>query len=382
MIKRFMSSENKKIYLSPPHMNGEEIAFVTDAIQSNWVAPLGPHVDAFESEMADYIGVSHAAALSSGTAALHLSLKILGIKRGDIVFCSDLTFVASANPIKYLGAIPVFIDSDETSWNMCPKSLEMAFKTHEPKAVIVTDIYGQCADYDSIKDICDRYSTPIIEDAAESLGASYKKQKCGSFGEMAILSFNGNKIITTSGGGMLLSDNLQYIDMARKLATQAREPAIHYEHKELGYNYRMSNIIAAIGRAQLKTIDTYVEKRRHIFNKYEAELGTIDNIGFMPEIENGRSTRWLSIMILNMVSREKIDVIINKLSMEKIEARPVWKPMHLQPLYRKNEYFSLNNKFSVSEKLFNYGLCLPSGSNLKTEDQARVILNIKSYFLD
>ncbi|MBT4636189.1 MAG: pyridoxal phosphate-dependent aminotransferase [Candidatus Marinimicrobia bacterium] len=377
-----MSSENKKIYLSPPHMNGEEIAFVTDAIQSNWVAPLGPHVDAFESEMADYIGVSHAAALSSGTAALHLSLKILGIKRGDIVFCSDLTFVASANPIKYLGAIPVFIDSDETSWNMCPKSLEMAFKTHEPKAVIVTDIYGQCADYDSIKDICDRYSTPIIEDAAESLGASYKKQKCGSFGEMAILSFNGNKIITTSGGGMLLSDNLQYIDMARKLATQAREPAIHYEHKELGYNYRMSNIIAAIGRAQLKTIDTYVEKRRHIFNKYEAELGTIDNIGFMPEIENGRSTRWLSIMILNMVSREKIDVIINKLSMEKIEARPVWKPMHLQPLYRKNEYFSLNNKFSVSEKLFNYGLCLPSGSNLKTEDQARVILNIKSYFLD
>ena len=377
-----MSSENKKIYLSPPHMNGEEIAFVTDAIQSNWVAPLGPHVDAFESEMADYIGVSHAAALSSGTAALHLSLKILGIKRGDIVFCSDLTFVASANPIKYLGAIPVFIDSDETSWNMCPKSLEMAFKTHEPKAVIVTDIYGQCADYDSIKDICDRYSTPIIEDAAESLGASYKKQKCGSFGEMAILSFNGNKIITTSGGGMLLSDNLQYIDMARKLAKQAREPAIHYEHKELGYNYRMSNIIAAIGRAQLKTIDTYVEKRRHIFNKYEAELGTIDNIGFMPEIENGRSTRWLSIMILNMVSREKIDVIINKLSMEKIEARPVWKPMHLQPLYRKNEYFSLNNKFSVSEKLFNYGLCLPSGSNLKTEDQARVILNIKSYFLD
>ena len=377
-----MSSENKKIYLSPPHMNGEEIAFVTDAIQSNWVAPLGPHVDAFESEMADYIGVSPAAALSSGTAALHLSLKILGIKRGDIVFCSDLTFVASANPIKYLGAIPVFIDSDETSWNMCPKSLEMAFKTHEPKAVIVTDIYGQCADYDSIKDICDRYSTPIIEDAAESLGASYKKQKCGSFGEMAILSFNGNKIITTSGGGMLLSDNLQYIDMARKLATQAREPAIHYEHKELGYNYRMSNIIAAIGRAQLKTIDTYVEKRRHIFNKYEAELGTIDNIGFMPEIENGRSTRWLSIMILNMVSREKIDVIINKLSMEKIEARPVWKPMHLQPLYRKNEYFSLNNKFSVSEKLFNYGLCLPSGSNLKTEDQARVILNIKSYFLD
>ena len=377
-----MSSENKKIYLSPPHMNGEEIAFVTDAIQSNWVAPLGPHVDAFESEMADYIGVSHAAALSSGTAALHLSLKILGIKRGEIVFCSDLTFVASANPIKYLGAIPVFIDSDETSWNMCPKSLEMAFKTHEPKAVIVTDIYGQCADYDSIKDICDRYSTPIIEDAAESLGASYKKQKCGSFGEMAILSFNGNKIITTSGGGMLLSDNLQYIDMARKLATQAREPAIHYEHKELGYNYRMSNIIAAIGRAQLKTIDTYVEKRRHIFNKYEAELGTIDNIGFMPEIENGRSTRWLSIMILNMVSREKIDVIINKLSMEKIEARPVWKPMHLQPLYRKNEYFSLNNKFSVSEKLFNYGLCLPSGSNLKTEDQARVILNIKSYFLD
>lgn len=361
-------------------MNGEEITLVTNAIESNWIAPLGPHVDAFEKEMANYIGVNHATALSSGTAALHLALIILGVKKGDIVFCSDLTFVASANAIQYLGAIPVFIDSEETSWNMCPKSLKMAFESHNPKAVIVTDIYGQSADYYSIKKICDRNSTPIIEDAAESLGASYKKQKCGSFGEMSILSFNGNKIITTSGGGMLLSNNSDYIDMARKLATHAREPVIYYEHKELGYNYRMSNIIAAIGRAQLKTLDAYVDKRRHIFNKYEAELGLINNISFMPEIENGRSTRWLSVIILNIIYKEKIDFIINKLSKVNIEARPVWKPMHLQPLYRKNEYFSYKDKLSVSEKLYNCGLCLPSGSNLSNEDQNRVISLIISCF--
>ena len=361
-------------------MNGEEITLVTNAIESNWIAPLGPHVDAFENEMANYIGVDHAAALSSGTAALHLALIILGVKKGDIVFCSDLTFVASANAIQYLGAIPVFIDSEETSWNMCPKSLEMAFDSHDPKAVIVTDIYGQSADYYAIKNICDRNSTPIIEDAAESLGASYKKQKCGSFGEMAILSFNGNKIITTSSGGMLLSNNSDYIGMARKLATHAREPVIYYEHKELGYNYRMSNIIAAIGRAQLKTLDAYVDKRRHNYNKYEAELGLIDNISFMPEIKDGRSTRWLSVIILNIINREKIDFIINKLSKVNIEARPVWKPMHLQPLYRKNEYFSFKDKLSVSEKLYNCGLCLPSGSNLSNDDQNRVISLIISCF--
>jgi len=337
-------------------------------------------VDAFEKEVANYIGVDHAAALSSGTAALHLALKIIGVEKGDTVFCSDLTFVASPNAIRYLDANPIFIDSEESTWNMCPKSLELAFSIHKPKVVVITDLYGQSADYTSLKTICDRFNTPIIEDAAESLGASYINQKCGSFGEMAILSFNGNKIITTSGGGMLLSNHSKYIEQAKKLSTQAREPAIHYEHEELGYNYRMSNIIAAIGRAQLKQLGNYVEKRRKIYNYYKAELSHIPHIQWMPEAKGSRSSRWLSILTLPSNSEVLKNDIINKFAEENIEARPVWKPMHLQPLYQSNNFFSVKNNGPVSENLYNRGICLPSGSSLSEKEQSRIVAIINSFF--
>ena len=374
-----MTIKNNKIYLSPPHMSGEELRLIKDAIKSNWIAPLGPQVDKFEKEMSTYLGVKDAAALSSGTAALHLSLNILGVKKNDYVFCSDLTFVASANAISYLGAIPIFIDSEEKSWNMCPDSLEEAFKKFSPKAVIVTDLYGQSADYYEILNICKRYNVPIIEDAAESLGASYGEKKCGSFGEMAILSFNGNKIITTSGGGMLLSNNQKYIKKARKLASQAKEDYLHYEHVELGYNYRMSNIIAAIGRAQLKVLDKYVQLRRGIFNYYKENLMENKNIDFMPEPDGSFSTRWLTVLQINKNSKFSVNSLINHLINKNIEARPVWKPMHLQPLYKNNKFVKIQDK-SISKKLFDNGLCLPSGSNLSSKDQIQVVEEIKSFF--
>jgi len=373
-----MTIKNNKIYLSPPHMSGEELRLIKDAIKSNWIAPLGPHVDEFEREISAYLGVKDAAALSSGTAALHLSLNILGIKKNDFVFCSDLTFVASANAISYLGAIPIFIDSEEKSWNMCPDSLEEAFKKFSPKAVIVTDLYGQSADYHEILEICKKYNVPIIEDAAESLGASYGKKKCGSFGEMAIISFNGNKIITTSGGGMLLSNNEEYIKKARKLASQAKEDCLHYEHIDLGYNYRMSNIIAAIGRAQLKVLDKYVHLRRGVFNFYKENLIENKNINFMPELKGSSSTRWLTVLQINKNSKFSVNSLINHLISKNIEARPVWKPMHLQPLYMKSNFIKIKEK-SISKKLFNNGLCLPSGSNLTSKEQIKVIKEIKSF---
>ena len=363
---------HKKIYLSPPHLNGEEIDFIKDAIDSNWIAPLGPHVDAFESEVADYVGVKQAAALSSGTAALHLALEILGVQKGDHVFCSDLTFVASANAIRYLDAIPVFIDAEPTSWNMSPSALEKAFESVLPKAVIVTDIYGQSADYKLIAEICDKHQTPIIEDAAESLGAEYNRKKCGSFGEMAILSFNGNKIITTSGGGMLLTDRSEFILEAKKLSTQSREVALHYEHTQVGYNYRLSNILAALGRAQLKSLDQYVEKRREIFNYYYNNLKNIEGIRFMPEIENGKSTRWLSVVLMENINHDKIEDIIRSFSEENIEVRPIWKPMHLQPVF-EGEAFYYNGQKPISASLFEHGLCLPSGSDLSKNDLNRII---------
>ena len=366
------NTPNKKIYLSPPHLNGEEIDFIKDAIDSNWIAPLGPHVDAFESEVADYVGVKQAAALSSGTAGLHLALEMLGVQKGDHVFCSDLTFVASANAIRYLNAIPVFIDAEPTSWNMSPSALEKAFESISPKAVIVTDIYGQSADYKSIAEICNKHQTPIIEDAAESLGAEYNRKKCGSFGEMAILSFNGNKIITTSGGGMLLSDRSEFVLKAKKLSTQSREEALHYEHTQVGYNYRLSNILAALGRAQLKSLDQYVEKRREIFNYYYNNLNNIDGIRFMPEIENGKSTRWLSVVLLKNINHEKIEDIIRSFSEENIEVRPIWKPMHLQPVF-EDAAFYYNGQKPISASLFEHGLCLPSGSDLSKNDLNRII---------
>ena len=363
---------HKKIYLSPPHLNGEEIDFIKDAIDSNWIAPLGPHVDAFESEVADYVGVKQAAALSSGTAALHLALEMLGVKKGDHVFCSDLTFVASANAIRYLNAIPVFIDAEPTSWNMSPSALEKAFESVLPKAVIVTDIYGQSADYKLIAEICDKHQTPIIEDAAESLGAEYNRKKCGSFGEMAILSFNGNKIITTSGGGMLLTDRSEFVLKAKKLSTQSREEALHYEHAQVGYNYRLSNILAALGRAQLKSLDQYVEKRRKIFNYYYNNLKDIEGIRFMPEIENGKSTRWLSVVLMENINHDKIEDIIRSFSEENIEVRPIWKPMHLQPVFEDASFY-YNSQKPISASLFEHGLCLPSGSDLSKNDLNRII---------
>ena len=367
-----INTPHKKIYLSPPHLNGEEIDFIKDAIDSNWIAPLGPHVDAFESEVADYVGVKQAAALSSGTAALHLALEMLGVKKGDHVFCSDLTFVASANAIRYLNAIPVFIDAEPTSWNMSPSALEKAFESVLPKAVIVTDIYGQSADYKLIAEICDKHQTPIIEDAAESLGAEYNRKKCGSFGEMAILSFNGNKIITTSGGGMLLTDRSEFVLKAKKLSTQSREEALHYEHAQVGYNYRLSNILAALGRAQLKSLDQYVEKRREIFNYYYNNLKNVEGIRFMPEIENGKSTRWLSVVLMENINHDKIEDIIRSFSEENIEVRPIWKPMHLQPVFEDASFY-YNSQKPISASLFEHGLCLPSGSDLSKNDLNRII---------
>ena len=367
-----INTPHKKIYLSPPHLNGEEIDFIKDAIDSNWIAPLGPHVDAFESEVADYVGVKQAAALSSGTAALHLALEMLGVQKGDHVFCSDLTFVASANAIRYLNAIPVFIDAEPTSWNMSPFALEKAFESVLPKAVIVTDIYGQSADYKLIAEICDKHQTPIIEDAAESLGAEYNRKKCGSFGEMAILSFNGNKIITTSGGGMLLSDRSEFVLKAKKLSTQSREEALHYEHAQVGYNYRLSNILAALGRAQLKSLDQYVEKRRKIFNYYYNNLKNVEGIRFMPEIENGKSTRWLSVVLMENINHDKIEDIIRSFSEENIEVRPIWKPMHLQPVFEDASFY-YNSQKPISASLFEHGLCLPSGSDLSKNDLNRII---------
>jgi len=367
-----MSSKNKKIFLSPPHLNGNEINYIKEAIESNWIAPLGPHVDQFEKEVANYIGIGSAAALSSGTAALHLGLKILGVDKRDIVFCSDLTFVATVNAIKYLDAEPIFIDSEKSSWNMCSKSLEMALDIHQPKAIIVTDIYGQSADYFAINKICKRNNIPIIEDAAESLGATYKGKKCGTFGDLSILSFNGNKIITTGGGGMLLSNNENIINKARKLSTQAREPGLHYEHKEVGYNYRMSNVLAGIGRSQLKSLDQYVEKRRKIFDYYKKKLKSLDYIKFMPEIKDGRSTNWLSVILIENADHKKINRIIMNFNKENIEVRPVWMPMHLQPIFKDIPYYHYSQN-SLSEELFEHGLCLPSGSSLSKDDMDKII---------
>ena len=370
---------NNRIYLSPPNVGTYELKYVQDVFTSNWIAPLGPQVDAFEQEMCKYIGVKYALALSSGTAAVHLALRILGIKENDIVFCSSLTFAASANPILYEKAIPAFIDSDRETWNMCPIALEKAMeiyrkKNNLPKAVIVVNLYGQSADYDNILAICDAYNIPVIEDAAESLGATYKDKQSGNFGIMSILSFNGNKIITTSGGGMLLSNNEDYIKQARFLATQARDSALHYEHSQLGFNYRMSNVLAAIGRGQLKVLDDRVASKRKVFERYYRAFSGIEGIEFMPEANYGKSNRWLTVITINP-AKTGIDRtrLIKILEENNIESRPVWKPMHLQPLYKGFEYFTREEGISISDQLFIQGLCLPSGSNLSEKDQDRII---------
>jgi pyridoxal phosphate-dependent aminotransferase EpsN len=369
--------KNNRIYLSPPHMGENERKYLTDAFDSNWIAPLGAHVDGFEKEMAEYLGVKHAAALTSGTAALHLVLRIMGITKGDIIICPSLTFVASANVILYENATPVFVDVDPKYWTIDLSSLENAIKKYNPKALIAVDLYGQSCDYDAITDLCEKYNVLLIEDAAEALGAEYKGEKCGSFGRIGILSFNGNKIITTSGGGMLVSNNEDYVNKARFLATQARESELHYEHKELGYNYRMSNLLAAVGRGQLQNLDNFIAKRRNIYKRYYDALSSVSGIEFMQEAEYGKSNRWLTTLTIdNKKTGINRNQIIEALEKENIESRPVWKPMHLQPLYKGADYVSLDG--DISKNLFENGLCLPSGSNLSEDDQNRVIDIISS----
>ncbi|MEH6947941.1 aminotransferase class I/II-fold pyridoxal phosphate-dependent enzyme [Bacillus sp. JJ634] len=380
MVNQFLQN---KILLSPPHLSGNEMEYIKEAFTSNWIAPLGPNVDAFEKEIANYVGAKEAVALSSGTAAIHLALSLLGVKKGDMVFCSSLTFVATANPILYQNAEPVFIDSEPDTWNMSPVALQAAFKDATqagkiPKAVIIVNLYGQPAKMDELCAICHQYGVPIIEDAAESLGAMYKEQASGTFGEFGIYSFNGNKIITTSGGGMLVSNNNVALQKARFLATQARDPAPHYQHSELGYNYRMSNILAGVGRSQLAVLEQRVQARREIFKIYQELLDDIPGLSFMPELENTYSNRWLTTLTIN----EKIAGVtptdlLHALSEENIEARPVWKPLHLQPLFVHYKYYSHSKEESVSEQLFKSGLCLPSGSNMSQSDQMRVIQCIK-----
>jgi dTDP-4-amino-4,6-dideoxygalactose transaminase len=365
---------NHRVYLSPPHLFGAERALVEDVFDSNWIAPLGPHVDAFEHEFEQAIGVAHAVALSSGTAALHLAMDILGVGAGNEVVCSTLTFIASANPILYRGSTPVFVDCDK-NWTIDPNLLEDALRSMKAagrpaKAVVVVDLYGQCADYESIVAICNRYNVPLVEDAAEALGTHYKDRSAGGFGELGVFSFNGNKIITTSGGGMLVSENRKLVDRARFLATQARDPAPHYEHSNIGYNYRLSNVLAAIGRGQLRTLPDRVAIRRKIFEHYVNALQDLPGIEFMPEAPCCRANRWLTCLTIDPekfgTDRETVRLALEA---ENIEARPVWKPMHLQPVFSGSRIWG----GIISERLFRDGLCLPSGSNLAEEDQDRVI---------
>jgi dTDP-4-amino-4,6-dideoxygalactose transaminase len=373
------------ILLSTPHLGEYEQKFVEQAFTTNWIAPLGPNVDAFEQELAEHVGVAHAAAVNSGTAALHLALRLLGVGSGDVVFCSSLTFVASANPILYQGAEPVFIDSEPTSWNMSPKALAQAFVEAEtrgqlPKAVIVVNLYGQSADYDVLNSICESYGVPIIEDAAESLGATYKGKGSGTLGRIGIYSFNGNKIITTSGGGMLVSDDGDLMERARFLSTQGREPTRHYEHRELAYNYRMSNVLAGIGRGQLRVLNDRVAARRAVFDRYANGLKEIRAIRWMPDGGFGLCTRWLSVGLVEAQADLNVTNLIEYLGNERIEARPVWKPMHLQPLYADCRYYPHEEGCSISDRLFADGICLPSGSNMQIAQQERIIDAIRRYF--
>ena len=375
------SGEKKRIYLSSPHMSdqGYERAFVDEAFATNWVAPLGPNVDAFEKEFADTIGVKGALAVSSGTAAVHLALKAVGVQAGDLVFCQDLTFAATANPIRYQNATPVFIDSDHT-WNMCPVALTKAFEKYEklgqrPKAVIVVHLYGLSADLDPILELCRKYEVPLIEDAAESLGSRYKGKATGSFGDLATFSFNGNKIVTTSGGGMLVSDDPEKIKKARYWATQAREPVRHYEHKDLGYNYRMSNVAAGIGRGQLRVLDERLEKKRYIFDYYKEHLGGLEGLEMMPVQDYDEPNFWLSCIILT--GRVGPKDVIDALEAENIESRPIWKPMHMQPYYRDCDFISARELRSVSEEIFANGVCLSSDTKLTDDDLVRIVTTIR-----
>ena len=367
-----------RIYLSPPHLSGREQELVGEAIASNWIAPLGPQVDAFERELAAVTGVDHAVALSSGTAALHLALVVLGIGAGDEVACSDLTFAASANAIAYTGATPFFVDADEATWTMDPGLLDRAIAERRAagasvRAVLTVDLYGQCCDYDAIRSVCERHEVVLVQDAAESLGATYRGVAAGSQGKLAAFSFNGNKIITTSGGGMLVAHDRELVEHARKLSTQAREPVAHYEHVEMGFNYRMSNLLAALGRAQLESLPERVAARRRIRDRYRALLDGTPGISFMPEADYGCGNAWLTCIVVDPdafgADREAIRLALEA---DDIEARPLWKPMHLQPLFAARPSFG----GAVSARLFERGLCLPSGSALTDAQQDRVVAGV------
>lgn len=379
-----MTADRKRIYLSSPHMGGQEQRYIQEAFDTNWIAPLGQNVNLFEQEVAEYAGVKGAVALSSGTAAIHLALLLLEVGRGDIVFCSSLTFIASANPIVYQGATPVFIDSEPESWNMSPAALaralaDYAAKGQKPKAVVVVNLYGQSADYDALQALCEQYEVPIIEDAAESLGADYRGRKSGTFGKFGIYSFNGNKIITTSGGGMLVSEDLAALDKARFFATQAREQAKHYQHQEVGYNYRLSNVLAGIGRGQMQVLPERIEQKREIFRRYREALQTLPGIELMPEADYGRSNRWLTTALLDP---ERLPIhpaaLIDELERDNIESRPVWKPLHLQPVFANAAYYPHEEGDDVGQRLFEQGICLPSDTNMTEEEQRFVIERIRT----
>ena len=370
------NTSNKKIWLASPHMSDEgyEMQYVQEAFDTNWVAPLGPNVNEFEKELAARVGSKHAAAMTSGTGAIHLALKAAGVGEGDVVFCPTLTFSATANPIIYQNATPVFIDSNYETWNMDPKALEAAFAKYDDKvkAVLVVHLYGLSADMDKIMEICSKYNVTVIEDAAESLGTYYKGKHTGTFGEFGVFSFNGNKIITTSGGGMLVSDDEEKIKKVRFWSTQSRDAARHYQHSELGFNYRMSNVVAGIGRGQLKVLDQRVAKKKYIFEFYKRELGALEGVEFMPINDWNEPNYWLSVMTLKGKVRP-LDVM-EALEKDNIESRPVWKPMHMQPFFAEYDYVGGD----VSEKLFENGVCLPSDTKMTDENLERICGIIKS----
>jgi pyridoxal phosphate-dependent aminotransferase EpsN len=381
-----------RIWLSPPDLAGTELALLQDAVESNWIAPLGPHVDAFEAELAARVDMPHVCALASGTAALHLALEVCGVGPGDEVWTSTLTFAATANAIRYVGATPVFVDSDRASWNLDPAVLtvaldEAARRGRVPRAVIAVDLYGQCADLAPIAEACQRHGAVLIEDAAEALGATYRGRPAGAWGDLSILSFNGNKIITTSGGGALLGRRADWISRARFLATQAREPARHYEHRAIGYNYRLSNLLAAVGRAQLADLDRRVEARRATNAYYRRALGGLPGWELMPEAPWGRSTCWLTCATIDPArAGADRDAVIDALAREDIEARPVWKPMHAQPVFRGARLIAAGALHAtggdvphgtVADELFARGICLPSGSRLRDEDRERIVKVIR-----
>ena len=372
---------SSKIWLSSPHMGGAEHIYVKDAFETNWVAPLGPNVDGFEGDISNYLNSNsfYVAALTSGTAALHLALKILGVEKGDVVLAQSFTFCGSTNPISYQGAEVVFIDSERDTWNMCPNTLKDALKKHKAKAIIPVHLYGMPANISDIESLANQFGVPIIEDAAEALGSSYLGLKCGTFGEMAILSFNGNKIITTSGGGALVSHKKEYINRARFLATQARDPAPHYQHSEIGYNYRMSNIVAGIGRGQMEILDNRVSQRRANNRRYRDFFAEVKGITFQTEPSSDYfSNYWLTAILIDPelsggISREEVRLALDA---ENIESRPLWKPMHLQPVYQGAKFYGSG----ICEKLFELGLCLPSGSNLTEEDFERIFAVLEGIF--